>query len=69
MRPVLLTAHPANGCQQRTRDPYAIGYGTYRLVDAKGRVKVHRGDYGLSLDEVMRYLRTRSVRAIPDTPT
>jgi hypothetical protein len=40
----------------RARDPRAIGYGTYRLVDAKGRVKAHRGDYGLTLEDIRRYL-------------
>jgi hypothetical protein len=40
----------------RARDPRAIGYGTYRLVDAKGRVEAHRGGYGLTPDEIRRYL-------------
>ncbi|HXY63400.1 MAG TPA: hypothetical protein VEI45_03310 [Mycobacterium sp.] len=39
--------------------PLATGYGTYRLVDAKDRVKAHRGEYGLTLAEVIRYLTSR----------
>jgi hypothetical protein len=52
----------------RARDPHAIGYATYRLVDARtGRVKAHSGGYGngLTLEEVRQYLtRTQTVRNI-----
>jgi hypothetical protein len=36
-----------------------LANGTYRLVDAKGRVKAHRGEYGLTLEEIRRYLTSR----------
>jgi hypothetical protein len=41
--------------KSKLRDPGAIGYGTYRIVDARtGRVVAggRRSDYGLSLADV-----------------
>jgi hypothetical protein len=49
--------------RSRLRDPYALGYGTYMLVDQDTRAVVASGlpgGYGLSLDDVDRELRQSS---------
>lgn len=46
--------------KSRLRDPRAIGYGTYRLVDERSGAIVAQADpergYGVNLPEVARYL-------------
>lgn len=47
----------------RRRDPWALGFGTYLLVDDASN-SVAAGDaetYGLALDDVERYLTTREI--------
>jgi hypothetical protein len=48
----------------RSRNPHALGYGTYRLVDSRtGRLVVtgNHADYGLSLKEVENFLDGKTV--------
>jgi len=47
-----------------SRNPRALGYATYRLVDARtGRLVVtgHHAEYGLSLEEVENFLEGKKV--------
>lgn len=48
------------------RDPHALGYGTYMLIDAATNGVVARGlpdGYGLGLDDIERELRNDGVTA------
>jgi hypothetical protein len=54
--------------KSRARDPRALDFGTYRLVDPHNNMVVAYagpGDYGLGLDDVARRLFERSPRDVP----
>jgi hypothetical protein len=42
--------------KSRRRDPRALDYGRYKLLDANTRFVKGGGDHGMTLDEVERFL-------------
>ena len=42
--------------KSRRRDPYALGYGNYWLIDPNLRAVIAGGEVGMSLDDVEQWL-------------
>lgn len=49
--------------KSRRRDPRAVDYGSYWLVDTYGNYLVAGGEFGMSLDDVEEYLTESRVEA------